>query len=171
MAYKDEYEVARLFTDGAFARRLAETFSGAYRVEYHLAPPLLARLDPSTGRPSKMTLGPWTRFAFKLLSSLRGVRGSLLDPFGYTLERRQERAAVDAYEARIGSLLGDLNLGNVAVADAIARLPLRIKGYGPVKAETARRAELELTHLEARWEASRPVSAHARVPEAAHIDA
>src|SRR5207247_8870400 len=98
LAYKDEYEVARLHADGQFERKIEAMFEGDYRVVYHLSPPLLARRDPLTGEPAKMRFGPWVGFLFKILSSLRGLRGTPLDIFGYTAERRTERALRRDYE-------------------------------------------------------------------------
>jgi len=94
MAYKDEYEVARLYTDGAFLKQVANEFDGDnLRFEFHLAPPILARRDPATGLPRKMNFGPWMLSAFRLLAKLKGLRGTPFDPFGRSLERRTERKA------------------------------------------------------------------------------
>src|SRR5690606_15302069 len=100
MAYKDEYEVARLYSDGAFRRQLAATFEpdGAdgrpLRFEFHLAPPLLARRDSATGQPRKTSFGPWMMSAFAVLAKLKGLRGTAFDIFGYTAERRMERGLI-----------------------------------------------------------------------------
>ena len=92
MAYKDEYEVARLYTDGTFTKQIEQTFEpGSLRFEFHLAPPLLARVDKITGEPRKMSFGPWMMKAFGLLRRFKGLRGTAFDPFGYTAERRTER--------------------------------------------------------------------------------
>jgi indolepyruvate ferredoxin oxidoreductase len=133
MAYKDEYEVARLLSDPAFARRIADEFEGDYVVHYHLAPPLLAGRDPATGRPRKRRYGPWMRPAMALLARLKPLRGTVLDPFGYTAERRAERALVDEYERTMREVAQRLAPGNHAAAVAIARVPDDIRGYGHVK--------------------------------------
>ena len=93
LSYKDEYEVARLYTDGEFERRLAEQFEGDFKLALHLAPPLLARPDPDTGRPRKRRFGRWMLSSFRVLARLRFLRGTPLDPFGYSAERREERRA------------------------------------------------------------------------------
>jgi indolepyruvate ferredoxin oxidoreductase len=108
MACKDEYEVARLYTDGTFARRLGEHLEGKVKLECHLAPPLLAERDPATGHLKKRSYGPWMLRAFQLLAKLRFLRGSALDPFGHTAERKRERALIREYTALIEGLLPEL---------------------------------------------------------------
>ncbi len=147
MAYKDEYEVARLYTDGSFARQVAQTFTGRYSFEFNLAPPLLSRTDERTGRPAKMRFGPWMMKAFHVLAAMRGLRGSWLDPFGYSAERRRERQLVKDYERLIGELVESLDRRNHATVVEIAAIPEMIRGYGPVKManlEAAKREEAEL---------------------------
>jgi indolepyruvate ferredoxin oxidoreductase len=146
MAYKDEYEVARLYTSGEFERRLKQQFEGDYRVEFHLAPPLLAKRD-AQGRLQKKTFGPWVFSAFKVLAKLKGLRGGPLDVFGYTGERRMERRLIDEYERTVGGLLETLDAGNVALAAEIASIPEHIRGFGHVKdahLEKARAREADL---------------------------
>jgi indolepyruvate ferredoxin oxidoreductase len=133
MAYKDEYEVARLYTDGAFAQQVAASFDGDVRLEYHLAPPLLSRPDPATGRPKKISFGPWMTGAFRLLARFKFLRGTPLDPFGYSAERRVERALVRDYNALLAELIEGLTPQNHALAVAIASIPEKIRGFGPVK--------------------------------------
>jgi indolepyruvate ferredoxin oxidoreductase len=101
MAYKDEYEVARLYTDGAFIKKLQRQFEGDFTLDYHLAPPLLARRDPATGEPKKRAFGPWMRHVFRFLTWLRPLRGTVLDIFGYTQERRMERRLTAGEDARL----------------------------------------------------------------------
>jgi indolepyruvate ferredoxin oxidoreductase len=132
MAYKDEYEVARLYTDGEFERALAARFRGG-RLTFHLAPPLLARRDPVTGQRRKRTLGPWVLPAFRILARLRFLRGTRLDVFGYSRERRRERALIEEYCARIDALLPSLSERNIKLAVEIASLPEQIRGFGHVK--------------------------------------
>jgi len=134
MAYKDEYEVARLYTSGGFEKRVRDTFDGDFKIHFHLAPPLLARRD-SEGKLRKAEYGPWVFSAFKLLAKLRGLRGTAFDIFGYTAERRHERASIDEYFAMVEELLAKLEAGNVALAVEIASLPEQIRGYGHVKDE------------------------------------
>jgi indolepyruvate ferredoxin oxidoreductase len=133
LAYKDEYEVARLYTNGAFLEELNAQFEGEFRVELHLAPPLLARRDPATGRPRKRAFGPWLLHALKLLARCKGLRGTLFDPFGYTRERRAERRLIGEYEHTLQGLRESLSPGNHALAVQIAALPQQIRGFGDVK--------------------------------------
>ncbi|CAM5761380.1 indolepyruvate ferredoxin oxidoreductase family protein [Bosea minatitlanensis] len=139
MAYKDEYEVARLYSDGAFRRQVAATFEpegaggGKLRFEFHLAPPLLARRDPNTGLPRKLSFGPWMMGAFALLAKLKGLRGTVFDPFGHTRERRTERKLIADYEALLNELLTRLTPENHALCVALAAIPDRIRGFGHVK--------------------------------------
>ncbi len=147
MAYKDEYEVARLLTDAAFHRRLDAMFEGRRRVVFHLAPPILARRDPSTGHLRKRAFGPWVLPAFRLLARVRRLRGTALDPFGRTAERRAERALVAEYEALVEEFASRLDGDNHACALELAALPDAIRGFGHVKAASldgakARRAML-----------------------------
>ncbi|MDH5306391.1 MAG: indolepyruvate ferredoxin oxidoreductase family protein [Myxococcales bacterium] len=133
LAYKDEYEVARLYTDGAFREKLDAQLEPGYRVELHLAPPLFARRDPLTGRPRKRIYGPWIFPALKLLARARALRGTAFDPFGHTRERRMERRLVAEYEAMLTTLLASLSPANHALAIRIAALPLEIRGFAAVK--------------------------------------
>jgi indolepyruvate ferredoxin oxidoreductase len=133
LAYKDEYEVARLHANGEFSRKIEGMFEGDYRVVYHLAPPLLARRDPITGEPRKMRFGPWMLPVFKVLKSLKGLRGTALDVFGYTEERRTERALIREYEECIDTVLKDLSPQNHALAVQIASFPEEIRGFGHIK--------------------------------------
>jgi indolepyruvate ferredoxin oxidoreductase len=150
MAYKDEYEVARLYSDGAFIKKLQRQFDGDFTLEYHLAPPLLARRDPATGEPKKRAFGPWMRQVFKLLTWLRPLRGTTLDIFGYTRERRMERRLITEYEALIRELSTSLDPGNHALAIELASLPAKMRGFGHIKArnvESAKACEAELLVL------------------------
>jgi indolepyruvate ferredoxin oxidoreductase len=135
MAYKDEYEVARLYTDGTFAKQVASTFEGdKLRFEFHLAPPLLAKTDKSTGELKKASFGPWIFTAFNVLKRFRFLRGTPLDPFGYTQERRTERKLIADYEAILGEIMSRLTPANHAIAVGLAAIPEKIRGYGHVKA-------------------------------------
>ena len=141
LAYKDEYEVARLLTAPDFSAAIAARFSGDYAIVHHLAPPLLARPDPATGRPAKRSFGPWLRPLLSMLARARGLRGTRFDPFGRTAERRTERRLIADYEARMGELMERLGPGNIATAAKIAALPLAIRGFGPVKRESLAAAQ------------------------------
>jgi indolepyruvate ferredoxin oxidoreductase len=134
MAYKDEYEVARLYTDGNFRKQVETAFEpGSLRFEFHLAPPLLARKDKITGEPRKMSFGPWIMTAFGLLKRLKGLRGTAFDPFGYTAERRTERKLIADYESLMTEVLGKLNADNHPLAVGLAVIPEKIRGFGHVK--------------------------------------
>jgi indolepyruvate ferredoxin oxidoreductase len=132
MAYKDEYEVARLHTDPAFLQRIADQFEGDYKVHYHLAPPLMAKRNDK-GQLVKQKFGPGMLSAFKLLAKLKGLRGSALDVFGQTEERRTEKALIAEYSAIVTELVTTLHADNHARAVEIAQVPEGIKGFGHVK--------------------------------------
>lgn len=133
MAYKDEYEVARLYTDGVFRDALKESFDGNGKIYFHLAPPLLSKPDPVTGEPRKRRYGPWIMHFMKMLAGMKGLRGTALDPFGYHPDRREERQLIADYERMIDHLLAHLRGDNRDLAVAIASIPEEIRGYGPVK--------------------------------------
>ncbi len=135
LSYKDEYEVARLYSDGEFRSQLAREFEGDYRLQIHLAPQFLNRRDPDTGRARKWTLGPWMFPALALLARFRFLRGTVLDPFGRTEHRRRERALIGEYERTVELLLETLAPDNHALAVEIAMLPEQIRGYDLVKDE------------------------------------
>jgi indolepyruvate ferredoxin oxidoreductase len=141
MAYKDEYEVARLYTDGTFKAQLDAAFEPGYSVSFHLATPLLAAKDPSTGLPAKREFGEWMLGAFKLLASFRFLRGGAFDLFGRTAERRQERQIRDDYLALMERVARELTSDNHAAAVELAELPERIRGYGHVKQTHIARAD------------------------------
>jgi indolepyruvate ferredoxin oxidoreductase len=134
LAYKDEYEVARLHSDPAFRARLAEVFAGEFEVRFHLAPPLLSRLDKRTGRVRKRRFGPWMHVAFRGLAAARRLRGSWLDPFGWQAERRLERQLIVEYETLVEELLVGLRPETHRLAVTLARWPEAVNGFGHVKA-------------------------------------
>src|SRR5690606_26893455 len=133
LAYKDEYEVARLYLEPSFRQQLEAQFEGNYRLTVHLAPPLLARRDRQTGRPRKREDGPWIFKAFRVLAGLRFLRGTPFDPFGHTAERKLERQLIRDYEALVEELIAELTVDNHATAVALAELPQQIRGFGHVK--------------------------------------
>jgi indolepyruvate ferredoxin oxidoreductase len=147
LAYKDEYEVARLYSNGEFTRQLQAQFEGDYRLEFHLAPSWLAKRDPNSGAPRKRSFGPWMLKAFDVLAKFKFLRGTAFDPFGRSLERRQERELIDSYVADIELILSHLNDGNRHTAVSLARLPERIRGYGHVKESTMKAAALQATRM------------------------
>ncbi|MBV9078085.1 MAG: indolepyruvate ferredoxin oxidoreductase family protein, partial [Methylobacteriaceae bacterium] len=154
MAYKDEYEVARLYTDGHFARQVANAFEGEnLRFEFHLAPPLLARRDPATGLPRKMSFGPWMMGAFGLLAKGKRLRGTALDVFGYTAERRAERRLVADYRKLLDEVATGLTAQNHVTAIGLASIPAKIRGFGHVKERHLTAAKREEADLLARLRA------------------
>ena len=147
LAYKDEYEVARLHADAAFAAQIAGQFEGDYKLKFHLAPPLLSRRDSKTGHLIKRAFGAWMLPAFKALAKLKFLRGTPLDVFGYTRERKAERRLIADYEAMIDEVLKGLSSANHPLAVKLAAIPDDIRGYGHIKdanLEKARRKEAEL---------------------------
>jgi indolepyruvate ferredoxin oxidoreductase len=135
MAYKDEYEVARLYAEPAFREALSAQFASTRRLSLYLAPPMLSRIDPATGRPAKRKFGPWIFKAMALLAKSKRLRGSWADPFGRTAERRAERALRDEYLATVEMLCDRLDRTASDTALALAALPDMVRGYGPVKEE------------------------------------
>jgi indolepyruvate ferredoxin oxidoreductase len=158
MAYKDEYEVARLYADGDFAKKIKGMFEGDYKLVFHLAPPLLAKNDPNTGEPKKMQFGPWMMAGFRVLAKLKGLRGTALDVFGHTAERRMERKLIEDYERTIDELIGSLSPANHALAVQIASLPESIRGFGHIKARNAAEANRKLEELLAQFRNPAPVA-------------
>jgi indolepyruvate ferredoxin oxidoreductase len=144
MAYKDEYEVARLYSDGAFLKQVANELGGDnLRFEFHLAPPILTKPDGRTGAPKKMSFGPWMMTGFRWLAKLKFLRGTAFDPFGRSAERRMERKLIADYEATLAELFDKLSPENHALAVGIAAIPEKIRGFGHVKARhlTAAKAD------------------------------
>ena len=150
MAYKDEYEVARLHTDPAFHARINAMFEGDFKLNYHLAPPLIAKKN-AKGELQKQKFGPAMLTVFKLLARLKGLRGGALDIFGRTEERRQERALIADYRASLDEVINGLNAANHATAVEIAQVPDQIKGFGHVKERNLRAARVRWAGLMAQF--------------------
>nr|WP_295470051.1 indolepyruvate ferredoxin oxidoreductase family protein [Mesorhizobium sp.] len=153
MAVKDEYEVARLYTDGSFRKQLAAQFQGFDSLEFHLAPPILGRKG-SDGLPRKSSFGPWMMKAFGVLAAFKGLRGTALDIFGYSAERRMERRLIAEYEADLDLIEKHLAPASADAAAALASVPALIRGYGHVKAGNVEKAQGERTRLIGRLVAS-----------------
>jgi indolepyruvate ferredoxin oxidoreductase len=153
LAYKDEYEVARLYTDGSFKKQLAAQFEGDFRLQFNLAPPLWAEKDPASGEMKKRAYGGWMLTAFHLLAKLKGLRGTALDIFGYSAERKLERQLIADYERAIADLLTSLTHDNHGLAVEIAGIPEQIRGYGHVKQAHLDRAKAREAELLAAWRA------------------
>jgi len=145
MAYKDEYEVARLYADTDFLQRIAERVEGPYKLNFHLAPPLLGERDPETGHLRKRSFGPWMLPVFRVLARLRRVRGTPFDIFGRSEERRLERRLIGEYEVLVDEILACLSPANHHIAVELSSLPLEIRGFGHVK-------QANLAHVKARQE-------------------
>lgn len=152
MMIKDEYEVARLLTDPAFAAQMRANFTGDFKVSYNLAPAFLAKTDPATGEPRKIVFGAWLTPVLRLVAGLKGLRETAFDPLKFDPLRRTERNFRDDYLARIERLLGSLNSSNVTLAAEIAALPLEAKGYGHVKEKALAKIKTKLAELTARFE-------------------
>ncbi|HPW09133.1 MAG TPA: indolepyruvate ferredoxin oxidoreductase family protein, partial [Burkholderiaceae bacterium] len=150
MAYKDEYEVARLHTDTAFLGKVNAMFEGDFKLNYHLAPPIMAKKNDK-GELVKQSFGPWMLTGFRLLARLKGLRGTALDIFGKTGERRTERALIGEYKDSVEEVLASLNAANHATGVEIARIPEQIKGYGHVKERNLKVARLQWQGLMAHW--------------------
>jgi indolepyruvate ferredoxin oxidoreductase len=163
MAFKDEYEVARLWTHPSFTAQLDREFERSGKLTFHLAPPMLAKRDEASGHLKKSTFGPWMLTAFRLLRHFKRLRGTRFDPFGQTAERRTERALIGAYEQLVEELLAGLNEQNHGLAVELARIPEKIRGYGHVKernlAEAKKREAELLERFRARPEQSVLVAA------------
>jgi indolepyruvate ferredoxin oxidoreductase len=156
MAYKDEYEVARLYADGSFARQLNSEFEGNMRLQFHLAPPLFTPRDRATGLPRKLTFGGWILPVFRALAKLRFLRGSAFDPFGYTRERRTERKLIAEYEAMLSEIMPRLAPDTHHLATGLAAIPEKIRGFGHVKARHLAAAKAEEAALLEQFRAGAP---------------
>ena len=154
MAYKDEYEVARLYADDSFLKQVSsELGDDNLRLSVHLAPPLLVRRDKFTGEPKKITFGPWIFPVFKLIAKLKFLRGTAFDPFGYSTERKTERALVRDYEAMLEEVLAKLNPVNHHIAVGLAAIPEKIRGFGHVKLHHLQAAKADEAALLDQWRA------------------
>jgi indolepyruvate ferredoxin oxidoreductase len=147
LAYKDEYEVARLYTDGAFAKALHDQFEGNFTLKFNLAPPILNSGVDSQGRPRKREFGPWMMKGFDVLAKLRVLRGTPLDPFGYNKDRRMERDLIAGYERDVATVLDLLSPKTLDTAIELLSLPDRIRGYGPVKEKAVADAKARYEQL------------------------
>ncbi|MZR32186.1 indolepyruvate ferredoxin oxidoreductase family protein [Sneathiella litorea] len=152
MAYKDEYEVARLYTDGSFTKKLNDQFEGDFKLKFHLAPPIFAKKNPENGHLIKQEFGPWMMKAFGLLAKFKGLRGTPLDPFGKTEERKMERALISEYADTMTDIAAKLTKDNLALAVEIASVPEHIRGFGHVKEQHLKTAKAERESLLDRFE-------------------
>lgn len=151
MSYKDEYEVARLYSDGRFQAQIASQFEGDYKLKFHLAPPATAPRDPVTGHLQKQEFGPAMMLGFKMLAKMKGLRGTKLDIFARNPERVMERQLIADYIATVEELLAGLSPANTHLAVDIAAIPEQIRGYGHVKEEHLAKAKAAEADLLSRW--------------------
>ena len=147
LAYKDEYEVARLYTNGDFMQKIKGRFEGDYKLKLHLAPPLFSSRDAHNGEPVKTAYGAWILSAMNLLARFKFLRGTAFDPFGKTAERKMERRLIEEYEQTIEELLRGLSKKNHALAVEIARIPEQIRGYDLVKQKHVESAKSQKNEL------------------------
>ena len=157
LAIKDEYEVARLYSNGDFVKRVAQQFEGDYKLVFHLAPPLTTKADAG-GEPKKKAYGPWMMSAFRVLAKMKGLRGTALDFFGRTEDRRQERHLITDYEALVAEILPQLAAHNHAIAVELAAIPEHIRGYGHVKQRHLKTAKAKEAELVAKYRSAKPPS-------------
>jgi indolepyruvate ferredoxin oxidoreductase len=149
LAYKDEYEVARLYTDGKFEKQLRDQFDGDFKISFNLAPPIMSRGVDASGRPKKRVFGAWMLPAFRTLAKLRFLRGTSLDVFSYSADRRLERDLIAGYEKDVATVLGLLSPVTIDTAVELLSLPDRIRGYGPVKEKAVQDAKARYSQLAA----------------------
>ncbi|HEY5667175.1 MAG TPA: DUF6537 domain-containing protein, partial [Gammaproteobacteria bacterium] len=169
LAYKDEYEVARLHTRSEFLEDLREHFGSASKLRFHFSPPLFASIDPETGRPKKYEFGGWVLPVLRLLASLKWMRGKWLDPFARSRDRRLERELIVEYEQLLDGIVAGLDAHKLDLAIDILGLAESIKGYGPIKERSVAKYREQLSKLLSSWEASTP--SQPRSPEPAQATA
>ncbi|WP_207460268.1 indolepyruvate ferredoxin oxidoreductase family protein [Azospirillum sp. SYSU D00513] len=151
MAYKDEYEVARLYTRTGFVDHVRSMFEGDWKLTFHMAPPALGEEGQDGAEPRKRTFGPWMLKALAVLARGKRLRGTALDPFGRSAERRMERRLIAEYEAVMGEILHGLTRDRLDLAVEIASLPLEMRGYGPIKRRNVEAAKAKETGLLQSW--------------------
>ncbi|MDX1459209.1 MAG: indolepyruvate ferredoxin oxidoreductase family protein, partial [Marinobacter sp.] len=156
MAYKDEYEVARLFAETDFMKELEDTFEGDFKVHFHLAPPLLNGETDAQGRPKKRRFGPWMFRAFRLLAKLRGLRGTLADPFRFSADRKLDRAMLRDYQSLVSRIGAELNASNFETFLQLAELPADVRGFGPVREQAAENIKEKRSQLTRALDTGRP---------------
>jgi len=147
LAYKDEYEVARLFTDGRFEQQMRDQFDGDFKISFNLAPPMLSSGKDALGRPKKRAFGAWLLPVFRVLAKMRVLRGTALDVFGYSADRKLERDLIVGYEKDVAHVLTVLSPLTIDTAIEILSLPDRIRGFGPVKEKSVQDAKLRYAQL------------------------
>jgi indolepyruvate ferredoxin oxidoreductase len=143
LAYKDEYEVARLYTQTDFLASLKRNFGNQFKLKFHFSPPLIAGRDPDSGRPKKYELGGWMLPLLRVLAPLKRLRGTPLDPFGWSRDRRMERELIVEYEELLDSFAAELDARRLDLAVTLAALPQSVRGFGPIKAQAVAKYRAE----------------------------
>jgi indolepyruvate ferredoxin oxidoreductase len=166
LAYKDEYEVARLHTESGFVDSVKRNFGASVRMSFHFSPPLLAKVDPVSGRPRKYEFGPWVLPILRILAKLRWLRGKRLDPFAWSADRRLECALLARYEAALARIEAELDEARFDLALELARLPEQVRGYGPIKRAAATRARAAEQEFWQKWAAPVARTEHPRASAA-----
>ncbi|MFW5823379.1 MAG: indolepyruvate ferredoxin oxidoreductase family protein [Marinobacter sp.] len=172
MAYKDEYEVARLFAETDFMKEVNDTFEGDFQIHFHLAPPIMSRGTDAQGRPKKRKFGPWMFRRFKVLAKLRSLRGTPIDPFRYSADRKLDRALLKEYQALVSRIQEELNANNYDTFLQLAELPADVRGYGPVREQAAEAIREKQQQLHRALDTGRPtlIRTHlAEEKEANHV--
>lgn len=156
MAFKDEYEVARLFAETDFMKEVNNTFEGDFKVHFHLAPPIMNRGTDAQGRPKKRQFGPWMFRAFKLLAKFRVLRGTAIDPFSYSADRKMDRAQLKDYQQLVQRIVGELDSSNYDTFLQLAELASEVRGYGPVREQAAEAIQEKQVQLTKALDTGRP---------------
>jgi len=169
LAYKDEYEVARLYTETEFLSGLESEYDGPVRIAFEFAVPFVSRVDPISGRPRKRRFGPWIIPMLKLLARMRVLRGGVLDVFAYSSERKLERALIHEYESTLATALEDLDAARLGIAIELAALPSEVRGFGPVKAGAAETMRARRAALLAEWDRAADAHVACAAPRAAEV--
>ncbi|MBQ0744780.1 MAG: indolepyruvate ferredoxin oxidoreductase family protein, partial [Pseudomonas sp.] len=170
LATKDEYEVARLFTNGDFMKKIEAQFEGNYKLNFHLAPPIMNNAKPGE-EPKKRSFGPWMMRSFKLLARMKFLRNSIIDPFGYTAERKVEREWLAIYEGILDEVLEKLSAEKLPIAIELTNLPDIVRGYGPVKERYLDQAHAQHARLLSAWRNEQKAQFHDATTQDARIQA
>jgi len=172
MAFKDEYEVARLFAETDFMKEVNNTFEGDFKVHFHLAPPIMNRGTDAQGRPKKRQFGPWMFQAFKLLAKFRVLRGTTIDPFSYSADRKMDRAQLKDYQQLVERIVSELEASNYDTFLQLAELASEVRGYGPVREQAAEAVQEKQSQLIKALDTGRPTlirTSRADNKEADHV--
>jgi indolepyruvate ferredoxin oxidoreductase len=170
MAYKDEYEVARLFAETDFMKEVNNTFEGDFKIHFHLAPPIMNRGTDAQGRPRKRQFGPWMFRAFRLLAKFRVLRGTVIDPFRYSSDRKLERAQLGEYQQLVERIVRELDTSNYDTFLQLAELASEIRGYGPVREKAVEGVQQKKAQLTKALDTGRPTLIRTQQAETEEVD-